>query len=413
MSKPYILLACASDWQAPARLPRLFRRAGCHVTTFSPRDAGITKTKFIDEVIEAPEEIACFADALRSHVGANRGKYAWIIAIDDPLLAELVARRNEAWVGEILPLDRSTPSVELTANKAKFSELAASLGLPLPPSRACASLEEARLRAPEIGYPLMLKVAESYAGLGVRKVESEEDLVQGWLELKVAEPAVLQKYVVGRLGNSAALFSKGALLCSMSAFKSRTWPGELGPSSARKFMHHDLIEPMLDELGTRSGYDGFAALDWILDESGALHVIELNARPVPALHMGAHVGVDFAIAISDFISARNTGGAGAQQSRRQRPHCSPTNQAIFPMFPEDFYRSITESDFAGLAQFARGGPGFDDIPWDDPLLLVHLLRRRSARRAFDRLFATRSVTLDDFELRQMVHSGRASHGVTP
>lgn len=63
------------------------------------------------------------------------------------------------------------------------------------------------------------------------------------------------------------------------------------------------------------------------------------------------------------------------------------------MFLEDFQRAIAEADDAGLARFLPGEIGYDDIPWDDPPFLAHVLHRRATRRAFERLFPSEPIAL--------------------
>jgi phosphoribosylamine-glycine ligase len=378
-----VLLACGSDWQAPARLPKLFKRAACHVTVFASPEWGIAKTKHIDETISAPTELSEYVDALGAHLTANTRKYGWIVAVDDPLLEALVARKGEPWTRELLPLAPESDFFGLLASKAEFAEAAPKLNLSVPESYVCDSLDEAILAAKILSYPLVVKLACSYAGMGVRRAGDEAELRAAWAELRAERRVVLQSFVEGRLGNTAALFSKGRVLASMSAFKSRTWPGAFGPSSARQFMHDESIDALLESFGAQTHYDGFCAFDWILDDARGVKVIELNARPVPALHMAAYVGVDFSQAIADFLRVRN--GVNDHRVRSQRPSSTRT-EAVFPMFPEDFHRAIAEADGPGLARFRRGQLGFDDIPWDDDPLLAHVLRRRATRRAFEQLF---------------------------
>ena len=383
MTPHRVLLACGSDWQAPVRLPRLFQHAECKVTVLASPDWGITKTRFIDEVVPAPTDLPAYVDALRAHLSMNQHKYGWIVAVDDPLLEALVAKKEETWTREILPLSPRSGFVDLLADKSALAHLSTKLDLPMPASAVCDSPDEGVAAGRRLGYPLVVKLAASYAGMGVRRVDDESQLHAMWTELRAVKQVVLQRFVDGRLGNTAALFSKGQVLASMSAFKSRTWPGAFGPSSARQFTHDDQIDVLLERFGSQTKYDGFCAFDWILNSEDAINVIELNARPVPALHMATRVGVDFSEAIRDFLTARST-----PDRLRTVPQCpSPTrSEAIFPMFPEDFQRAIAEADDAGLAQFLPGEVGYEDIPWDDAPFLAHVLRRRATRRAFERLF---------------------------
>lgn len=396
-TRHHVLLACGSDWQAPARLPRLFQRAGCHVTVLASPEWGITKTKFVDEIVAAPTSLDPYVDALRSHLALNDRKYSWIIAVDDPLIGSLV--EQDEWTADILPVSSNLKGA--LASKAGFVSLAKDLSLPVPEQCVCESIDEALLAARALGYPLVMKLSASYAGIGVRKVDDDSELIGAWSELRADHRVVLQRYVEGQLGNTAALFSKGRLLASMSAFKSRTWPGAFGPSSARRFVHDTSIDGFLERFGSQSEYDGFCAFDWILGSDNALKLIELNARPVPALHMAKHVGVDFSEAIAVFLNARSSSDDVKPEPQRPLPI---RNAAIFPMFPEDFQRAIAEADQDGLARFLPDGLGHDDIPWDDPPFLAHVLRRRTTRKAFDRLFPIAALGIEGDE-----RNGKSAH----
>jgi hypothetical protein len=157
----------------------------------------------------------------------------------------------------------------------------------------------------------------------------------------------------------------------MSAFKVRTWPGPFGPSSARRFMTHPDVEPILRTVGSASGYHGFAALDWVLDGDDRLQLIELNARPVPTIHMGPLAGVDFARAVRGLLD-----GEPAEQSPR------PRHDRVVAMFPEDVWRAATENTLS-LADWMPWPGRYHDVPWHDPPLLWHHLRRfyQAARQA--------------------------------
>jgi hypothetical protein len=137
-------------------------------------------------------------------------------------------------------------------------------------------------------------------------------------------------------------------------------------------MTHPDVEPLLRAVGARSGYHGFAALDWVLDCEGRLRIIELNARPVPTIHMDALAGVDF---------ARGFAGSLAGAPVLQRPPEPPADAPIHPMFPEDLIRAASENALSIADWLPRPGR-FTDVPWRDPaLLLYHVRKLYRARRA--------------------------------
>jgi hypothetical protein len=159
----------------------------------------------------------------------------------------------------------------------------------------------------------------------------------------------------------------------MSAYKTRTWPGPFGPSSARQFMSHRDVEPMLEALGALTGYHGFAALDWVCDaRTGRLVVLELNARPVPTIHMSRLAGVDFAASIAAMLAGR---------AEPQRPPELPPDGPVVRMFPEDVYRAGAERQPIGLLEWLPWPGRYTDVPWTDgPLLAWHLRTLFRAQR---------------------------------
>jgi hypothetical protein len=374
--RPTILVACASEWLAPARLPRVLARAGAHVVAFCPRAWPLAQTRFVDEVIDAPPELAAYVEALRDHLAD--AAYDWVLIVDDPLLEALAARRAEPWLDDILPVAGAHPWSRVLASKAAFCTLATEAGLPIPPSRTCWSLADVHAAAAEIRLPLMLKTSGGFAGLGVRLVEEAPELDAAFAALADGTPLVAQRFVEGPIGNTVVLYDRrngrGVPICWMSAFKVRTWPGPFGPSSARQFMSHADVEPIIRTVGARSGYHGFCALDWVLDERGRLQIIELNARPVPTIHMGPLAGVDFSRAVRELL----TGVPRVQPPR-------PRARRVVPMFPEDVWRAASENSLS-LATWLPWPGRFTDVPWHDPPLLLHHLRRfaQAAREARQR-----------------------------
>jgi hypothetical protein len=370
--KPAVLVTCSAKWTAPARLPWVLRRAGCRVSAFTALDTALASTRFVDRVITAPEAIGDYVDALEAHLANER--YAWVVITDDVLLEHLALRRASPVIARYLPLDPTSPWIRTLGSKAAFVAMAEEARLPIAPSRLCAREDEARAAARDLGYPVILKKSISWGGLGVRAAANAREVEEAFAALarEGDEPVVMQKLIAGPVGSSIALFDRGKARCWMSAFKARTFPGPFGPSSARRFMTHPEVEPLLEAFGAASAYRGFAAFDWVLDETtGRLAVIELNARAVPTIHMGRFAGVDFAKAIRAML----TGGEGVQ-----RPPALAPDAPIVAMFPEDFYRAAIEKDRRDEAKIRE--IRYRDIPWSDvPLLAYHVRTTIKAWRA--------------------------------
>src|SRR5262249_30024251 len=147
--KPWILVACSSDWASPARLPRVLQRAGARVAVLSARGRPLASTRFVDRRIAAPADLEGYLATLREHLAETR--YDWTLVTDDPLLDALAARRSEPWCAPLLPIAAAHPWSRILASKAAFSELGAAAGLPIPPSRVCRTLDDARAAVEAVG----------------------------------------------------------------------------------------------------------------------------------------------------------------------------------------------------------------------------------------------------------------------
>jgi biotin carboxylase len=360
------LIACASDWTSPARLPRVLQRAGVSVEILCAPGRPLERTRFVDRVHHAPEALADYVDALRELVEARA--FELVLIVDDPLLAALAARRCESWLDGVLPIAGANPWSAALASKAAFCALAADAGLPLADSRACDSLDDAFDAAHALGLPLLLKQSSGFAGLGVRAVSDWDEIAPAYRALaESGESVVAQQFLDGPVGNSVFLCDRGRPIAWMSAFKVRTWPGPFGPSSARRFMTHPEVAPLLERIGALTGYHGFGALDWILDGE-RLRIIELNARPVPTIHMGALAGVDFSRALGQILD-----GKASVHAQPDPPRDAP----IVPMFPEDLWRTACEHRLPASDWLRRP----HDLPLADPPLLWFHLRRLLSGRA--------------------------------
>jgi predicted ATP-grasp superfamily ATP-dependent carboligase len=360
VTRPTVLVACSSAWASPARLPRELKRAGACVHTLSAPGRPLAVTRYADVRHGAPADLDGFVAALARLV--DRVRYDWVLVTDDPLLTALAARRDEPWLAGLLPIAATHPASEALASKAAFCALGSAAGLPIPAFRSCTRIDDAARAVAELGLPLMLKQSSGFAGLGVRLVRAADELPAAWAAVDNGGVIVAQRFVPGPIGNSVALFVRGRLACWMSALKVRTWPGPFGPSSARRFIVHDDAEPLLRRIGDWSGYHGLCAIDWVLDGDGRLQLIELNARPVPTVHMGGLAGVDFAAAMRALL-------AGQPPATPQRPGA---RDEVVAMFPEDVWRAASESRLS-LGEWLPRRHRYSDVPWHDPPLLAHHL----------------------------------------
>ncbi|RLE93273.1 MAG: carbamoyl phosphate synthase large subunit [Thermoprotei archaeon] len=89
-------------------------------------------------------------------------------------------------------------AIERASNRELFRKTMIEAGLPVPPSRAVSSLEEALEAAEELGYPLIMRVAYNLGGRGSSILFSEKDLrerVPKGLAQSMIRQVLLEKYL--------------------------------------------------------------------------------------------------------------------------------------------------------------------------------------------------------------------------
>src|ERR1700761_9473625 len=141
-----------ADRDGPAA--RLADRAGC----LGPAAAATSYLRE-DLVVQA---------ALGTHCDAIHPGYGFLSESAD--LARLAEEYGVRFVGP------PPEVIELTGDKLRAREVAATAGLPVLPGRAVESVAEASVLAHEIGYPVLLKAAGGGGGRGIKLVSGPEQL---------------------------------------------------------------------------------------------------------------------------------------------------------------------------------------------------------------------------------------------
>src|SRR5205823_3749267 len=154
-----------------------------------------------------------------------------------------------------------------------------------------ASADEAREWAKDIGYPVIVKASAGGGGRGMRVIRSEADLeilfnsAQSeaaaafgngnlYMEKFIERPRHIEFQVLGdEHGN---VISLGERECSIQRRHQKLL--EESPSTAvTEQMRHD-IGKKLEESLSAIGYVNAGTVEFLMDEDGSLHFIEMNTR---------------------------------------------------------------------------------------------------------------------------------------
>jgi predicted ATP-grasp superfamily ATP-dependent carboligase len=339
-----------------SRLPKVLSRAGCRVTVLGPSHTLARKSRYTSEFIETGPLRNDVTSGLESHL-KKTSPYDFVLLGDDEALLAMEDRWREPWVGDWLPFPRSFAQAGSSTNKLLFGDALQAVGGPYPMSIRVSSLDAAIAAAEVVGYPLVLKAGHGSMGVSVRIVKDQLALLSAFSNLIETGALQIQKFIRGRVGCTAVLYDRGRLVAFAPSFKSECFPDITGPSCAREFITHPAMERICQTVGEVTGFHGFGGVDWILDETGDMYVIEFNARPIPGYHFCDVAGVDFSAALASMLAGR------------QLPVVQPTGGATVYMFPQHLLRCRYERDWRSLIRYLPLC-GRMDLPWDDYRLLI-------------------------------------------
>lgn len=219
--------------------------------------------------------------------GASAVHPGWGFLAEDPLFADLCRQHGLAFVGP--------PShvMRLMGRKLEAKRAARRAGLDVIPGSddLLSTLEEARVAAGEVGYPLILKADAGGGGRGMRLCEGPGDLEEGFnlaqaeARASFASPGLyLEGFVTGGRHIEVQILA--------DAYGHAIHLGERDCSVQRK--HQKLLEespsPVLStdaaqavgESAARAaetfGYVGAGTIEFLLDDQGVMRFMEMNTR---------------------------------------------------------------------------------------------------------------------------------------
>ena len=183
--------------------------------------------------------------------------------------------------------------IRLMGEKEKARQAMKQANVPILPGSegVIASADEAREWAKDIGYPVIVKASAGGGGRGMRVIRSEADLeilfnsAQSeaaaafgngnlYMEKFIERPRHIEFQVLGdEHGN---VISLGERECSIQRRHQKLL--EESPSTAvTETMRHD-IGKKLEESLSAIGYVNAGTVEFLMDEDGSLHFIEMNTR---------------------------------------------------------------------------------------------------------------------------------------
>jgi predicted ATP-grasp superfamily ATP-dependent carboligase len=181
-------------------------------------------------------------------------------------------------------------TIEKTRKKDSFFVELDRLKIPHPFTKFVYNFNEAKKAMKDVGFPLVIKPDEGFAGFSIRKVNEEDEFERSFLEVseKSRKGVVIQEYIRGTDSSISFMASqKGSKIISFNeqllgiqdvyqketfGYCGNTVPLRIEKSTERKC--DEIVERITEHFNLR----GSNGLDFILTEKGLPYVIELNPR---------------------------------------------------------------------------------------------------------------------------------------
>jgi predicted ATP-grasp superfamily ATP-dependent carboligase len=242
-------------------------------------------------------------------------------AVDGPCAVEGIARSVEERGHELLlpgtdaavfavslyrdrlpaALRHGLPPHELVLKAFDREELSLAgeaVGLPAPPSMACANEDDLRAAAEDFGFPLFVKpaaVVSRHGGLLLRQAScratDHAELLHASLELGM--PVLVQGPVQGPVISVGGVLADGELRASAVSRYLRTWPAAAGNVSFSRTVSPPagLLEATT-RLVAELGWEGIFELELVQREDGGLVPIDFNPRVYGSLDLAVKAGAN-------------------------------------------------------------------------------------------------------------------------
>ena len=206
---------------------------------------------------------------------------------ENPDLAKICARRGIKFIGPNASVIRQMGD-KVQARKAMIAA-----GIPCVPGSDgnLADVEEARELANKIGYPVMLKATNGGGGRGIRRCDSDKDLVgnferviseankafgqpEVFMEKCVINPRHIEVQILGDShGNMIHLFERD---CSIQRRNQKLI--EIAPSPQITAEQRDYIGNLGVKAGRAVGYENAGTIEFLLDQDSNFYFMEMNTR---------------------------------------------------------------------------------------------------------------------------------------
>lgn len=186
-------------------------------------------------------------------------------------------------------LGNNPSNISKVRHKVQFFQTLKHLRIPHPETELVEDFQEAKNKAKDIGYPIIIKPEKGFGGVGVRKISDQKHLTTIFKRyLSIYQRVLIQEFIPGK-AVSASLISTGKKVLTLTVNEQLLGMSSLGQQE--EFGYCGNIVPLAssNELKERcrtmaerviSKYNliGTNGIDFVVSKEGIPNVIEVNPR---------------------------------------------------------------------------------------------------------------------------------------
>ncbi len=213
----------------------------------------------------------------------------------------LIAEHRERFEPHITIPVSTIEAILKVHNKGTLAAFAQELDLPIPKTILPKNREDLETQLQDLNFPVFIKLRESAAGVGIKRVKTPEELLETFDEfvshfkLASADYPIVQEGVPGEDYCVTTLFDQGKLIACMTYHNLRQFPAEAGAGVIRETVDVPAMEKTAAEILGPLNWHGVAELDfrWTGNEEEAPQLIEVNPRFWGGLNQAIASGWDY------------------------------------------------------------------------------------------------------------------------
>lgn len=196
----------------------------------------------------------------------------------------IVAAHQELFDGVAKLALPSFEQIKLAGNKASLAEFCEKHNILIPKTWQPATLNEFEAEIDSFDFPVFIKLRESNASLGLKKVKNAKEARDFFKfsikdsKLKEGEYPIIQEAVEGEDFCSTFIFSHGKKRASMTYHNILDYPRKSGMGVLRENVDAEQLESIGAKLLHLLDWHGVAEVDFRWNEKDTPYLIEINPR---------------------------------------------------------------------------------------------------------------------------------------